>query len=322
MTRTGGTSRLGELGEALRRGGLTPRLVRAFAGSDHLPIVAALAARATSGASRPLATASPMLALFVLGHELPRAGLAMVDDLVREELVEASPSSVRAKLAVVPAGPSLVVCDRLDAPAHDELVCWPDDSSYHLAHALPPGRRSSWLDLGTGSAFAPLVRPAVASAIVGADLNPRAVAYARLGVALSGIGHIAIRGGDIADAPAERFALVTCNAPIPAERGPMWRATDAGFVERLIAAAARAVAPGGLVVVHAALDALLAEPIPGDAVIVAYTPAGTPREFAILWWQPDGEPRQIRARRALDPERPHLDHTDREAAAAGTLPHL
>jgi hypothetical protein len=57
-------------------------------------------------------------------------------------------------------------------------------------------------------------------------------------------------------------------------------------------------------------------------VIVAYTPPGTPREFAIAWWRPAGDSRQIRARRALDPDRPHLDHRDREAAVAGTLSHL
>jgi hypothetical protein len=64
-------------------------------------------------------------------------------------------------------------------------VCWPDDSSYHHALAIPPGRRTRWLDIATGAAFAPLMRPELAATIVGAELNPRAVELARLGVALS-----------------------------------------------------------------------------------------------------------------------------------------
>jgi hypothetical protein len=79
---------------------------------------------------------------------------------------------------------------------------------------------------------------------------------------------------------------------------------------------------GGTIVVHAALDALLAA-LPGEAagelVIVAYTPAEAPREFAVAWWRPDANPCRVLARRALTPDRPHLDHTDREAAVAGTL---
>jgi len=33
---------------------------------------------------------------------------------------------------------------RLDAPTERALVCWPDDSSHHLATAIPPGRRADW----------------------------------------------------------------------------------------------------------------------------------------------------------------------------------
>jgi hypothetical protein len=106
----------------------------------------------------------------------------------------------RARIAILPLEQTLLVCDRFDAPSSRELVLCPDDSSYHLASAIPPGRRERWIDLATGSAFAPLARPALASQIVGIDLNPRAVALTRIGAGLSGCAHVDARCGDIGGA--------------------------------------------------------------------------------------------------------------------------
>jgi hypothetical protein len=233
-------------------------------------------------------------------------------------------SSARAKVAILPLGESLLVCDRLDAPRTRDLACWPDDSSYHLALALPPHRRAAWIDLGCGSAFAPLLRPRAATAIVATDINDRAIRYAQLGVALSGVGHVWTSVGDLGDRlpPRSRTAdLVTCNAPIPEATGdpyrPLWRAGDPGFVPRLYARAAAIASANAMVIVHAALDALapVVAELPGERVIVSYTPAGV-RAFAVAWWTPDGKPRQVTTRRDLTPERPHLGFADYEAAIA------
>ncbi|HEY5952607.1 MAG TPA: methyltransferase, partial [Kofleriaceae bacterium] len=185
-----------------------------------------------------------------------------------------------------------------------------------------------WLDLGCGSAFAALLRPELAQQIVAADLNPRAVRYATLGCELSGLGHVTIVQADLADgvAPDLRGSceLVTCNAPIPEPAGApyraRWRITDTTFIERLFVHARAFVAPDGMVVVHAALDALepvLAE-LPGHRVVIAYTPEDV-RGFAVAWWRPDGENRLVRARRPLTAMRPHLTHEDRIAAMTRTL---
>jgi len=308
------------LGAALRAAGLHPRALAAWAGTDRLS--------ALEHAERPAATpAAAVLALFVAGADVPAALLARLDldALARAGLIDRTGEHVRARRAVLPIGEALVACDRADAPATRELVCWPDDSSYHLARAIPPGRRARWIDLGCGSAFAPLYRPALADAIVAADLNARAVELAALGAALSGLPHIHAVHADLGEGLAGGAELVTCNAPIPAASGePMWRATTGDFVARAYEHAARLVAPRGTVVVHAALDALapVVAALPGERVVVAYTPAGAHREFAVAWWQPGGEARHVAARRALDTARPHLDHADRDAALAGALPLL
>ena len=305
------------LGALLRNAGLQPRALAAWAGTDRIPLVAR---RLGELGAPPASPASAALVLFVAGAEVPRALLAPV--LAASDLVAPSgTASLLARVAILPAGRALVVCDRADR-AGDDVVCWPDDSSYHLAAAIPPGRVESWLDLGCGSAFAPLVHPERATAIVGSDLNPRGARFARLGAELSGIGHLAIREGDLADAAPERFALVTCNAPIPDHDGPMWSATTTDFVARLYDHAARAVQPAGVVVVHAVLDALVpvVTALPGERTVVAYTPLDGPREFGVAWWRPGAEARLTLARRALTTDRPHLDHDDRLAALAGTLP--
>lgn len=310
------------LGAALRDGGLHPRALAAWAGTDRL---SALPRLRITLATRELTPAGAVLALFVGGDDVPvdrlrGLDLAALHDLA---LVDVVGPAVRARVAVLPIGASLVVCDRQDRAADRDLVCWPDDSSYHLAGALPPGRKARWLDLGCGSAVAPLGRPELAEAIVCADINPRAVEFARLGAALSGVGHVTTWQADLGDGvPPGPYDLVSCNCPIPQAgedpRRPRWQQAGADFVGRVFGHAAALVAPGGIVVVHALAEALapaVAE-LPGERVIVTYTPDGA-QGFGVAWWRPDAEPRHVVARRSLTALRPHLSHEDRTAALDG-----
>jgi SAM-dependent methyltransferase len=291
---------------------LTPRALSAWAGTDRL---STLPLHLPSGPA--VTPAAKLFALLVAGDEVE---LDRADDELAA-LVDRVGSGLRARVSVLPLGHSLLVCDRLDADGGTDLVCWPDDSSYHLAHAIGPGRRRRWLDIATGSAFAPLMRPELASEIVGTDVNPRAVDYARRGVDLSGIGHIAIRQADLADGIEGTFDLVTCNAPIPADVGPLWRATaDTTFFARLLDGIPRVLAPGGLVVIHGALARLapLVADLPGDRVVVSYVPEGG-TQFGIVWWEPAAPPRIVVGYRELTPRQPHLTHADRVAVEPGSL---
>jgi len=328
VTETAELAAIAALGVRLRDAGLTTRALVAWAGTAR---VSALPARLDAMAAEPTA-AGAILALFVAGAELARDRLRtlsgpVIELLVAHGLVERVADRLRARLAIVPVGAALVVCDRLDAAIERDLVCWPDDSSHHLATAIPPGRRADWLDLGCGSAFAPLARPELAHRIAGVDINPRAVRCAQLGAALSGISHVTAARGDVGDAhPAAE--LVTCNAPMPDPGGDapardrlrgaipeVWRRADPEFFARLWPALPRAVRPGGMIVVHGASDAVvpaLAD-APGERVVVTYTPDGVPG-FAVAWWRPDAPARWAAARRSLAPDRPHVDPRDREDA--------
>lgn len=324
---------LAALGARLRDAGLNARALAAWAGT---PRISALPARLDAMPAATPTPAAAILGLFVAGAEVARDRLrtlpdAALDQLAAWQLIERDAARLRARVAIVPLGAALLVCDRLDAAAERHLVCWPDDSSHHLATAIPPGRRADWRDLGCGSAFAPLARPELAHRIAGVDINPRAVHHARLGAALSGLSQLTISLGDIGD-PHEPADLVTCNAPMPDPPGgdrhrlptvmpEVWRRADPDFFARLWPALARAVRPGGLIVVHGASEAIL--PVltdaPGERVIVTYTPDAVPG-FAIAWWRPDAPSRLATAARALTPERPHLDPRDREDALGSDAP--
>jgi hypothetical protein len=314
---------LSTLGSRLRHGGLHPRALAAWAGSDRLSALPGLLPQ------RPPPTpASTLLALFVAGDDVPIDRVPDLEAMHAAALVDVTGDTVRARVSLLPLGPSLLVCDRLDTSDSLDIVCWPDDSSYHLALSLPPARHARWLDLGCGSAFAPLLRPELAQSIVAADVNERAVAYADLGCELSGVANVDVVKADLGDGvPAElrgACELVTCNAPIPepstSPYRARWRMTDTSFVERLFVHSRSFVAPEGMVVVHAALDALepVLEELPGHRVVVSYTPAEV-RGFGVAWWRPDGEDRFVRANRPLTPGRAHLTHEDRLGAMTRTL---
>lgn len=313
---------LGLLGAQLRTAGLVPRALDAWAGTARLSALPARLERRRREDQPPIAA---LFELLIGGRDVDASHLraaSLIDPLLAHGLVEHDGPRVRARVAILPLSRGYLVCDRLDAPLERDLVCWPDDSSHHLASAIPPGRRDTWLDLGCGSAMAPLVRPELAVRIAGIDINPRAVHHARLGAALSRILHFAAACGAVGD-PVEPADLVTCNAPIPDDRLParsvpeVWRRADPGFFDALWRALPLAVRPGGMIVVHGAAEALLPalRGAPGERVIVAYTPEDIPG-FAIAWWRPDGPERFVAGRRALTPERPHLEPRDRDDALA------
>lgn len=302
----------------LRTIGMHPDALAAWAGTCHIPL---LATRITELGRRPITRASAGLALLVAGVDVTRSLLdsAAVAILAAHDLVSGD-QVLRARVAILPIGEALVVCDRADAADEHDRVCWPDDSSYHVVNALPPGRHSSWLDIGCGSGFGPLAWSNRATRIFAVDLNPRAVAYARLGAALSAVAHVQFCEADLANGITDKFSLVTCNAPIPTgDGGPMWRATTTDFVARLFDHVVRLVTADGLAVIHATADALrpVVAALPGERIVVVYTPEHHAREFAVAWWRPSGAPRLVEGRRELTFARPHVDHDDRVAALAG-----
>jgi hypothetical protein len=288
------TAALLELGRALRQAGLTERAVLGCFGVSaiaHIPRGRRYDRRPPPAAVAPwLLAAGGAVDEDLAARALP---LAALDDA---GLLERTGGAVRARVAIQPAGPhgALAVSDRFDADAADAALP-PDDSSHHLVSALPRARVGRWLDLGTGTGWAPLAAAGRAATVIAADLNPRAIELARLGAALSGVA-LDLRVADLAAGIDGRFELVTFNAPIPVSKRD-------DLLARFWRAAPALVVPGGEVLVHSVFPDDLA--LDGALVVARYTPPGV-AGFAITSWRPAGPPGRRLVEIALSPAAPHV----------------
>ncbi len=296
------------LGAQLRSAGLAPRGLAAWAGSDR---ISALPSLLPAQITREPVPAAVALSLFVAGVQLSleRAKNLPLDALIHAKLLVTDGVWVYAPNAILPIGPSLMMCDRLDTPDAVERVSWPDDSSLHLISAIPTKRRRRWLDLGCGSAVAQLALPNLSDVMLAIDINPRAVAHARQGTVLSGVDRIEVKQAGVDTFDGARADLVTCNAPLPGAAAlAIWRRADPAFFAALWPAIRRNLAPEGEAIVHVARQAIPAD-LPGERVVVAYAP-----DMAVLWWRPDAPELLATAERMLTANRPHVDIRDRDDA--------
>lgn len=362
---------LAQLGRTLDAAGLNPKRLGLWCGTS---VLSRLPHRFAAG----LPDRSPAgfaLDLLVAGRPAPldeaRARLGdALPALLELELLEQGQDYVVARRAVLPLVPArprlgeatLAVCDRWDVAPSDHSTPWPDGSSHHLCGALAGVaalgelRPQRWLDLGTGSAIAPLVHRTLAERVVGADLVVPTARVAALGGALSDHRRFHVAVSDLDDAIAGEWDLLSCNAPIPDEPGEVpdpddpyatpWRRAPADFLERLCRRIPGRLRKGGMAVLHARHDALerafaaLDPSERGERISAVYTPvtvadtsgatddAADPADlteitpFSITWWQPHLPERRVVVYRELTAERPHFDERDLDDARNNRLPSL
>lgn len=116
-----------------------------------------------------------------------------------------------------------------------------------------PGGRA--LDVGCGGGVQSLLAARHAEHVVGVDLNPRAVAFARFNARLNGVTNVEFREGSLFEpVRGERFELVVCNPPyvVSPESELLFR--DGGrpgdaFCAEVVRGAARHLEPGGFATV-------------------------------------------------------------------------
>lgn len=324
------------LGQRLRARGLSERALRHCFGVT-CAIHAPLAALARRGAGSVVPVSAPPAALlahlFAAGSPVVADALARLlgrdfesdlGQLVAAGLARVDAGIVTAEVTILPVGDALVVSDRADRMRGSDLVACPDDSAMHTigmvpARAARPGVR--WLDVGTGAAIVPLARPGAASAVVATDIHERALAMARLSMALSGRSDIDLRSADLL-AGADRdgpWHLVTFNAPIPAsavpapDDAPLYRRGPDDILDRFWRDARELVAPGGEmpgeVIVHS-WQPLADYPgcldLPGRIVAVRYTPPDEAPAFGITVWHPDAPAAARLVHVALRADAPHV----------------
>ncbi len=171
-------------------------------------------------APRPLHT---LIRLFALHEPVPEAearaafGSLPLEDLAALGLLERAGEQVRPQVALdVAEGLTLA----RDLPDPVTFAVQPD----HVLGVAPPAlvlarltvraQAERVLDLGCGGGVQALLAARHARSVVGTDLNPRALAFARFNAALNGIRNVEWREGDLyAPVAGERFDLVVANPP-------------------------------------------------------------------------------------------------------------
>lgn len=136
-----------------------------------------------------------MLELFIDGREVQLDRLrkhlsaAFVDAVLETRLAERTGSALQTKLCLFPCYGKYIVTDRAEKNTAINQVMWLWAESFLLGGLVKrtPSRRA--IDLGTGSGIHAILASDHCDKVVGMDVNPRALEFARFNAALNGVGN-------------------------------------------------------------------------------------------------------------------------------------
>ena len=213
---------------------------------------------------RRLSDGSPFAAvtkLFLLGAPVPPAevdaALAPLtcDRLTELGLVAPEGEDVVASVAILPWSGFLLTSDPLEKelpPTRADYVLSVIPPSVTLASLAPRRPVRATLDVGVGSGVQSLLASRHSERVVGVDVNPRALRFAELNLALNRVENVELREGDGFDAVAgETFDLIVSNPPYVISPESHYAFRDSGrpgdaFCEDLVRRAPEFLAEGGV----------------------------------------------------------------------------
>ena len=222
----------------------------------------------------------------------------LVDPLCVAGLLERSVASVRARVDVRPYADEhrtwWVVSDLtpgLDAAANRvaaDHVLGVSAASTSLAQLTVRRATGRALDLGTGCGVQSLHLAGHVETVVATDVNPRALAMARLTAALNAV-RLEVRAGSLFEpVRRERFDLVVTNPPfvVSPGTGELLTYRDSGLpgdevVRRVVTGAPRHLAPGG--VAHVLANWVHVEGEPWQDRVTAWLPREGAPERCDAW---------------------------------------
>ena len=290
------------LGKHLRAAGFGGRGAKDLRGPNgSVPPVAALVALERHDDAR----LALLLALFTdcaaLTREQAQQALAplTLHELEQAQLIAVDGDRVSASIRVSDLDGIILAGDLAAAEGEPSYVLAVTLSSSWLARMTIRREVATALDLGTGSGVHALLAARHARAVVGVDVNPRALAFARLSQRLNGEpGQITwLEGSWLEPLRGERFDLVTANPPfvISPDNDYVYRDTADGRDElsrSVVRECAAALTEGGVATVlcnwiheEGAWDAPLREWVAGlgcDALLLQAT-SEQPLEYALNW---------------------------------------
>jgi methylase of polypeptide subunit release factors len=172
-------------------------------------------------------------------------------------LVPTDAGGVEATVDLLPWNGLWVASDPLAVdlpPTREDHVIGVHPPTVTLAELTVRRRVEATLDVGTGSGVEALLASAHSGRVVGTDVNPRALDFARFNARLNRVENADFRLGDLFEPVAgERFGLIVCNPPyvISPESAYAFRdgrgSADA-FCEELVRRSAEHLAEGGFAI--------------------------------------------------------------------------
>jgi methylase of polypeptide subunit release factors len=218
---------------------------------------------------RRLADPTPLhtlIRLFALNATVPEADARRafdplpIDELASLGLVEQAEGRVRPLVALTVAEGLILARDRPDPATfavQPDHVLGVGPPALLLARLTVRGTARRVLDLGCGGGVQALLAARHAETVVGVDLSPRALAFARFNAVLNGVRNVEWREGDLfAPVAGESFDRVVCNPPyvVSPESWLLFRdggGEGDGICARIVAGLGSHLAEGGFATVLA-----------------------------------------------------------------------
>jgi hypothetical protein len=163
---------------------------------------------------------STLVRFFASGVEVAEGQLAralgrrLVAALERAGVLRREGERVYSPFQILPYQGLLVFGDGRGSERRRNVVASVPSAARALAHLTWRRGAGSALDLGTGSGLQGLLAARHCRRVVATDVNPRAVAFARLNARLNELDNVEVRHGSWFDPVAsERFDLIVSNPP-------------------------------------------------------------------------------------------------------------
>lgn len=236
-----------------------------------------------------------------VGADEARAALGdAVDPLVEAGLLERQEGGAIVSPFILGVLDDLYILSDDLGYGRDAVMGFGETTMAMCGAAFSPRPARRVLDLGCGSGTAALFFARRAEAVVGTDINPRAVALARVNAALNDLGQLDFREGDLfAPVAGETFDLIVSQPPfVPRPEGVDGSSTLYGgrrgdeLALSLLAALPKHLAPGGRAVLFiewpergdTPLEQRVRDAIgPGDNLLILRAPASSLDAHAALY---------------------------------------
>lgn len=160
-----------------------------------------------------------LLELFIDGNDLPidrvaqHVSAAFIDAILETRLAERDGTILRSKLCLFPCYGKYIVTDQACKNTAINQVMWLWGESFILGGLVKRSARKRAIDLGTGSGVHAILASDHCESAVGADVNPRAIEFARFNAALNGKRNVEFVPSDLFNSIDGTCDLLLANPP-------------------------------------------------------------------------------------------------------------